>query len=144
MHVSRNAAQAKKRLEEKKGLLEKIEHKFITDQISQEAYDRHCTKIHPEIDTFLEETDLHRYESSNLEKAVTQCLQMAQDQSGAWVSAGYEGKQQLQRLVFPDGMLFDKKKGVVRTPRVNSLFAAIPLLARVSGENENAIHQRIA
>ena len=41
-------------------------------------------------------------------------------------------------MVFPDGILHNKQKGVVRTPRVNSLFEAIPLLAGDSSKNKKA------
>ena len=52
--------------------------------------------------------------------------------------AEYERKQQIQRMVFPDGILYHKQKGVVRTPRVNSLFEAIPLLAGDSSKNKKS------
>jgi hypothetical protein len=51
-------------------------------------------------------------------------------------SANFESKRKLQHLVFPKGILYSKKKGAVRTEVVNSLFAEIPLVARVSEENE--------
>jgi hypothetical protein len=41
-------------------------------------------------------------------------------------------------MVFPDGILYHKQKGVVRTPRVNSLFEAIPLLAGDSSKNKKS------
>ena len=63
-------------------------------------------------------------------------MTISQNISQAWISADYESKQHLQKLVFPEGMVYDKQKGVVRTLRVNSLFGAIPLLARVSEEKE--------
>ena len=60
--------------------------------------------------------------------AVSKCLSIAQNISQTWISADFESKQQLQKLIFPSGILYDKKKGVVRTQKVNSLFEAIPLL----------------
>ena len=54
----------------------------------------------------------------------------------AWVLATYEDKRRPQKLIFPQGVLYNKQNGKVRTEMVNSLFAAIGPLARISGEKE--------
>ena len=136
--VARDATLIKKKIAEKKALLEKIEHKFITDQISDDIYQKHSEKIQKEITALSKETDMSQMDGSNLELAVSKCLTIAQNLSQAWVSAEYEQKQRLQKLVFPEGILYSKQKGVVRTPRVNSLFEAIPLLADDSSKNKKA------
>ena len=116
----------------------KFVDKFITDQISEDIYQKHSEKIRTEIAALSKETDISQIEGSNLELAVSKCLTIAQNLSQAWLSAEYEQKQRLQKLVFPDGILYSKQKGVVRTPRVNSLFEAIPLLAGDSSKNKKA------
>jgi hypothetical protein len=45
--------------------------------------------------------------------------------------------QQLQYLVFPLGMLYDKKNDTVRAHRVNTLFREIAIQARVLCETKN-------
>jgi len=40
-------------------------------------------------------------------------------------------------MLFPEGLLYSKKNDGVRTPRMNSLFQAIPLLSQVSEESKN-------
>ena len=59
------------------------------------------------------------------------CLKIAQNISAAWVSAGFENKQRLQKLVYPEGIEYNKEEGVVRTSKINSLFSEIAPLARV-------------
>ena len=54
------------------------------------------------------------------------------------LSEEFKTKQQLQQLVFPEGIRYDKKKGVVRTSKVNSLFDAITLLASDTSKNKKA------
>ena len=39
-------------------------------------------------------------------------------------------------MVFPDGILYHKQKGVVRTPKVNFIFNEIPLLVSYLAEKE--------
>ena len=75
-------------------------------------------------------------DGSNLEKAAEKCLNIAQNLSGAWLSADYNTKQRLQTLVFPDGIVYNKKKGTVRTKRTNTLFAQIEPPQRVTDENK--------
>jgi hypothetical protein len=40
-------------------------------------------------------------------------------------------KEKLQKLIFPEGIIYDKKNGAFRTPKVNSVIAEI---ARPSGD----------
>lgn len=54
-----------------------------------------------------------------------------------WTSGDFHEKRQLQKLIFPEGILYDKKNDTVQTPGVNSLFLSIPLLAKISAKNKN-------
>jgi site-specific DNA recombinase len=126
----------KKKLSEKEGQLDKIEKKFLLDEIDKVIYQKHAAIIKEEIGILtddLSKTDIH---SSNLEKAVEKCLDLAQNISGTWNTAGFENKRGLQSLVFPQGILFDKESGTVRTERTNSLFGAIPSLVKVLSEKK--------
>jgi hypothetical protein len=38
----------------------------------------------------------------------------------AWLLATYDNKQRLQRLIYPEGILYSKEKGLVRTKSQNS------------------------
>jgi len=74
--------------------------------------------------------------SSNLEKAIEKGLDMIQNISKTWCSSSYSIRQSLQYLIFPEGILYDKKKDTVRTTKINCLFASILCLARDAGENK--------
>jgi hypothetical protein len=64
-------------------------------------------------------------------------LNIAENISQLWISSDYYEKQQLQYLVFLEGMLYDKKNDTVRTIRVNTLFREIAVQARVLDETKN-------
>jgi hypothetical protein len=53
-----------------------------------------------------------------------------------WLSADFSNEQKLQYLVFPDSIVYNKENDRVRTEKVNGLFAEIPPLKRVTGENK--------
>ena len=74
--------------------------------------------------------------SSNLQKAIDKALIMSSRLNETRTYGDLEQKQKLQRLVFPSGIGYDKQNNRVRTKRVNSIFSAIPLLTRDSGENK--------
>ena len=131
-----NTSNIKKLISEKKALLEKIELKFINDQISEDLYQKHSKQINGEISQLTQELESTSISSSNLETAVDKCLSIAENISHTWVTARYENRQKLQRIVFPDGIMYNKQNDQVRTLRVNSLFAAIPLLTSVLEENK--------
>jgi DNA invertase Pin-like site-specific DNA recombinase len=126
----------KKKLTEKETQLDKIEKKFLLDEIDKEMYNKHATVIKEEIKELTNDLGKTNIDSSNLEKAVDKCLDIAQNISGAWITAGFESKRVLQNLVFPAGILYNKENGAVRTERVNSLFAAIQPLQRVLAEKK--------
>ena len=47
-----------------------------------------------------------------------------------WVNGDLDQKPQLQNLVFPSGIGYNKQNYRVQTKRVNSIFSAIPLLTK--------------
>jgi site-specific DNA recombinase len=63
----------------------------------------------------------------NLKKSVKKGLEIAQNIIQIWVSEDLYDKQQLQYLLFPEGMLYDKENRVVRTTKINYLFSSIAI-----------------
>ncbi len=126
----------KKRESELETEIEKLELKYINEAIPKTLYDKWLTKFSEEKAGVQAELQKVNFDSSNLERMVEKGLAIAQNVSGAWVSMRCDEKQRLQSLVFPEGILYSKEKGTVRTNRVNSLFAAIPYLTRVCDKNK--------
>ena len=127
----------KKKITEKEGQLEKVEEKFMNDRINKDLFDKYTAKYNQELSQLKAELQKCDLNGSNLEIAVEKCLAIAQNISSTWVESSYLSKQRLQKLVFPEGILYSKKNGAVRTIRANSLFGLIPPLVRVIAENKN-------
>ncbi|MES2431707.1 MAG: recombinase family protein [Bacteroidota bacterium] len=125
---------SKKKVTELRHQLDKLEERFVLSEISQELFEKFSKKYKTEITSLNEEIERHGKISSNLEKAVQKGLDYAENLSQSWISADYTDKQQLQYLVFPDGIQYDKKNDGVRTNRVNSLFLSIAEQVRVIDE----------
>ena len=126
----------KKKISEKRGQLEKIEKKYLLDEIDKEMYEKHAGNIKQELSNLEAESNYTEINSSNLEKAIEKCLIIAQNLSRTWVTANFEQKRILQQLIFPEGILYNKEKYGVRTLKVNSLFQPIPYLQRIIADNK--------
>jgi site-specific DNA recombinase len=127
----------KKRVTELQNNIDKMEERFVLNEITKEQYDKFSSKYRDELAQLKKETKTYAEMSSNLEKAVEKGLNIAENISQFWISSDYFEKQQLQYLVFPEGMLYDKKNDTVRTIRVNTLFREIAVQARVLDETKN-------
>jgi site-specific DNA recombinase len=64
---------------------------------------------------------------------------MCSNLGGYWNNLDYQNKQNLQYLVFPEGIYFDKKTQGVRTEKVNSIFSAIGYVSKELERNKKGI-----
>jgi site-specific DNA recombinase len=56
-----------------------------------------------------------------------------------WLSADYFTKQQIQFLIFPEGISYNKQTDGCRTRRVNTVFAYIAYLKQVFTKEKSGI-----
>lgn len=124
----------KKRISESKGVLEKMEERFVLGELSKDLYIKYTSKYRAEITELESQLSKSSFQSSNLEKAVGKALLIAQDISQSWLSGTYDEKQKLQYLLFPEGIFYNKENDRVQTQKENSLFAVIPHQKRVVEE----------
>src|SRR5258708_38791190 len=70
---------------------------------------------------------------ANIEKR----LEITENLSQLWLSRDFDDKRKMQSLIFPEGIVYSKKKDRVRTLRVSSLFVEIPDLVSDLSRNKN-------
>ncbi len=121
----------KRKIAEKQSQVEKIEEKFILEEISKEQFEKYSSKYKEEIKLLSQNMGDYDFSSSNLQNAINKCLNIAENISSAWVLASFDQKIKLQHLLFPQGIVYDKEKVVVRTLKTNSVFDYIPMNTRV-------------
>ena len=73
---------------------------------------------------------------SNLDLYIDTAFRTTSKLAPEWASADYNDRQELQYMVFPEGIYYNRKKDECRTPRVNDAFRYFARLARLSGEKE--------
>ncbi|MCB0402834.1 MAG: recombinase family protein, partial [Flavobacteriales bacterium] len=108
--------------------LNKIEERFVLGEIEQDLYLKYRDKTRVEIEQIEQKLDSDQITLSNLEKAVTKAVNLASSLPSIWRKESFEGKRNLQYLVFPEGIRYNRKNDNYRTPRINLLFSVIPYL----------------
>jgi len=132
-----NEARVKKQISETNSKLNRLEERFAVGEIDKEIYIKYAKKYTDEISVFEQEIKNPGLSSSNLQKAIDKALNMSTNLSEIWETGDLEQKQDIQKLVFPSGIGYDKQKDKVLTFRTNSIFASIPLLTRVLGKQKS-------
>jgi site-specific DNA recombinase len=115
--------------------LERIEERFILEEISKEMHDKYRTKFIEERQEKERELAKTGTRVSNLEEYIDVAFRVIPKLAPEWHSADYCVRQEIQFLLFPEGMYYDKKKDKCRTPRVNDLFRYTAYKQRLSEGN---------
>jgi site-specific DNA recombinase len=119
----------KKRITELRNQIERLEERFVLNEITAEQFSKFSKKFQDESNTIEQESKQNENLGSNLKKAIEKGLKISENISQMWVLGDFYDKQKLQYLLFPEGMQYDKENDLVRTTRINSLFSEIALLA---------------
>ena len=117
--VRSKSAQAQKKISETTSKLGKLEERFATGEIERTIYTKYSEKYHSEIEELKAEINFPEFKSSNLENEINLALNMSSNLNELWDSGNLEQKQQLQKLVFPFGLGYDKQSDKVQTPETN-------------------------
>ena len=124
--------QNKKRLAEIKLTLERLDEKYyVKDEMDKEKYDHFCIKLMNEENEILKDLEENEIPSSNLKNQIFEAGVLCSKLPLLWQHSDYAEKEILQKLVFPEGLYFNKKLQSVRTPKINEVFSKI---AQLSGD----------
>lgn len=121
-------------LQQKVDVLE--EDYYINKIMPLETYQKFMEKFvekKAQIQQSLESTNTT---SSNIYQHFEKAVSISAKLNTVWTSADLDTKEKLQKIVFPDGIIYDRKNEVFRTEKVNEIFALIARLNSVTGENE--------
>lgn len=101
--------------------LDKLEEKFINDEIDREMYNKHKPKYEEQINHIEKRLNATQIKSSNLEKMVSNAINLTSNILQLWELGDYKTKTKIQKFVYPGGIQFNKKKMEVRTTEKNEL-----------------------
>ena len=117
--------------------LENAEERFVNGEIDQTLYLKFRDKYRTSIHQIESELDKSQNELSNLEKAVDNCIKIALELPSLWRKSNFARKQRIQNLLFPLGILYNRKNDDYRTKKINLLISAIPYLVGFLEDKKN-------
>ena len=109
--------------------LDRIEERLIEEEITKQMFDKYSAKYKEEKIVIEKNVASLGNQVSNLDKCIDAVINYAGKLNTMWDSADFIQKQKLQKLVFPEGMYYNKKRDTCRTGRLNAAFLCISQLA---------------
>ena len=120
--------------------LDKLEERYVLEgEITKEQFEKFSQKLKEEKKEIEKQMPQEQIKLSNLEKYLEFSLEMCQQLPAMWVSADNHQRQKLQKLVFPEGVAYDKENDSYRTPKTNSVFELISSLSVEKTENKKGL-----
>ncbi len=123
----------KERLTEAQKKVDVLEEKyFMGGEMNKETYDKFLGRFKAEQGEILKEMEKCLIASSNHKDTLKKALTFGCNLLNVWKMGSIAIKEKLQKLLFPEGLAYDKEIGAFRTDTINSLIAVI---ARLTGDS---------
>ena len=129
--------EVQRRVSELKNKLGALEERFAFGEVERDIFERIAEKLRDEIRDLNADLSKSQNEISNPALFIDRSLKICSNLSSLWVSAPYSQKVQLQELLFPEGIVYDKKLGNYRTTRVNAVLEVTSCISKNLGENKS-------
>ena len=120
--ITDNVTQLKKRLTETDTNIKKVRVRYATGDIDKESRDIALVELQSRKDAITLELGNWNLNLSNLESQIPAIVATASHIGELWHNAGLETKRRIQKLMFPEGILWDKEKRDYRTNTRNKFF----------------------
>lgn len=98
---------------------------FIEKGMDRETFDKFNNRYQKEKAETEEQLAECTVTISNIEECIREAIDLSAKLSTVWASSGISQKEALQKLIFPKGISYDRKKGAFRTEEMNFIFALI-------------------
>ncbi len=128
-----NTDQYKAKIKELDEKAERLEERFINEEIKPDLYHKYSEKFKAEREELRRYLEKTVYSTSNLENYIEKSLEYVLNLPSVWASSNYVEKRKLQKRVFPEGFFYNKKNDQPRTTKMNRVFVVI---ARLKGNVE--------
>ncbi len=120
--------------------LDTLDEKFAFGKINDEAlYNKLRAKKLAEINVVMEKRDDTEFEISNLSYFIDKSIELSQNIHKHWQLGNIEIRKQIQKTVFPEGIVVDTTSRTYLTKKVNSLFLAKSQFMKTSGDRKEKL-----
>ncbi len=123
---------------------ERLEERFVNEEIKPDLYEKFSAKFRQEKIEVEQQMKGCPVSSSNLEYYINRSIELSSELPSLWASSDLDGKQRLQNLIFPEGIYYNKQKDQTRTTKINSVFLLSGGKIKGSGERNKGLHDEIS
>lgn len=134
-----NMGQIIRQLNEVNAKLERLEERYVLEEITQNMFLKYQSKFKSEVIEIRQKLEKSSVQVSNLEHCVDKVLDYSVNLREMWGSAGYKEMQELQYMIFPQGLYYNKKMNTCRTPEIKSSFLWITQQSQAISGNKVGI-----
>ena len=111
--------------------LNRLEERYILEEINRDMYEKYELKFKNERQEIERQLGRLGDKVSKIEECIDTALEFSSKLATAWDHSDLKTKQQIQFLVFPDGISYNRKNDLCRTNRVNEFFSCVARQQRV-------------
>lgn len=120
----------KRQLADIAGKLERLEERYILEELTGELYSKYKSKFEKEAEELHKEMKQNKIELSKLEDYIAYSLMCCCNLNEMWHSGDYTQRQELQNALFEGGIVYDREKDQCRGIQANEFVSA---MAQLSG-----------
>ena len=135
--VIQEASAQKSKVKELKSKLDRLEERYVFEEINKDQYEKFKSKLSNEIDQIKKQIEESGFDLSNLEKALDVALSFSLKLPSLWDDGNLKTKKKIQKMLFPEGIQYDFKNSNYRTFRTNEVFNAIGSLSDKTGHKKS-------
>ncbi|GAA4737709.1 hypothetical protein GCM10023229_15780 [Flavisolibacter ginsenosidimutans] len=122
--------------------IDTIEEKhYVLEEMNKESFDKFYGRYTKEREEIKEVLGKLTPQISSLKKSIEEGVTFSTKLATVWTSSPVSKKEKLQKLLFPDGIIYSKKNEAFRTEKVNSFFTLIADAAKGLGENKKGTNK---
>lgn len=111
--------------------LEAMELNVAIGSVSPEIFAKHSAAHEQKINAIESGLKTLVHDSSNLSNYISSAVENSGNLVHLWQNLNYHGKVRLQKLVYPDGLMYMPEIHAVRTLMVNPIFSAITSISQI-------------
>ncbi len=129
--IEENQKATKSKIEDLSRKIQRIEERYILEEISGELYNKYKQKFEAEKDEIEGQIKKNKIEMSKLDDYINFSLDLSVNLCKMWSSGDYNQRQELQKTFFPEGITYNRNKDQCRIVEVNEFLQES---AKLSGD----------
>jgi len=128
--LQENEASIKRQLTDLQNKIDRLEERYILEELAADLYNKYKDKFVKEIDDVATQMKQNKIEMSKIEDYIAFSLDACSNLSKMWGSGDYNQRQELQNILFEKGIMYNRQTDECRSIEDNEFVTAIAQLSK--------------